>query len=57
VKAAMARKLRIKPSSTNILDYSCILSGFERESLAAEAKLKAELKAEQEKMKRKTKKR
>jgi hypothetical protein len=53
VKAAMARKLRIKPSSTNILDYSCILSGFERESLAAEA----ELKAEQEKMKRKTKKR
>jgi hypothetical protein len=32
----------IKPHSTNVLDYPCTMSGFERESLAAEAKLKAE---------------
>ena len=33
---------RESPHSTNILDYPSSMSGFERESLAAEAKLKAE---------------
>jgi hypothetical protein len=33
-----------KPHSTNVLDYPCTMSGFERESLAAEAKLKADKK-------------
>jgi hypothetical protein len=34
----------IKPHSTNILDYSVTMSQYERESLVAEAKLKAERK-------------
>jgi hypothetical protein len=38
------RKSPIKAYSTNILDYSITLSAFERESLVAEAKLKAERK-------------
>jgi hypothetical protein len=33
-----------KPHSMNVLDYPCTMSGFERESLAAEAKLKADKK-------------
>jgi hypothetical protein len=41
---AMLRKSRMKPHSTSVLDYPCTMSGFERESLAAEAKLKAERK-------------
>jgi hypothetical protein len=36
------KKRTLKPYSTNVLDYPCTMSGFERESLAAEAKLKAE---------------
>jgi hypothetical protein len=36
------RWLLIKPNSTNILDYPCMMSMYEKESLAAEAKLKAE---------------
>jgi hypothetical protein len=40
---AMLRKSRIKPYSTNVLDYPCTMSGFERESLAAEAKLKVKV--------------
>jgi hypothetical protein len=36
------KKRPLKPYSTNVLDYPCTMSGFERESLAAEAKLKAE---------------
>jgi hypothetical protein len=32
----------VKPYSTNVRDYPSTLSGFERESLAAEAKLNAE---------------
>jgi hypothetical protein len=40
---AMQRKSRIKPYSTNVLDYPCTMSGFERESLAAEAKLKVKV--------------
>jgi len=40
---AMPRKPSVMmPYSTNVLDYPCTMSGFERESLAAEAKLKAE---------------
>ncbi|HWO32193.1 MAG TPA: hypothetical protein VNO32_25640 [Candidatus Acidoferrum sp.] len=46
---AMLRKSRIKPYSTNVLDYPCTMSGFERESLAAEAKLKAERKEKKKK--------
>jgi hypothetical protein len=38
------KKLTIKPHSTNVLDYPSMMSGFERESLAADAKLKAEQK-------------
>jgi hypothetical protein len=38
------KKRPIKPHSTNVLDYPCTMSGFERESLAAEAKLKADKK-------------
>jgi hypothetical protein len=42
---AMQRKPSVMmPHSTNLLDYPCTMSGFERESLAAEAKLKAERK-------------
>ena len=42
---AMQRKPSVMmPHSTNVLDYPCTMSGFERESLAAEAKLKAERK-------------
>jgi hypothetical protein len=33
-----------KPHSTNVLDYPCTMSGFEKESLAAEAKLKLDKK-------------
>jgi hypothetical protein len=36
------KKRTLMPYSTNVLDYPCTMSGFERESLAAEAKLKAE---------------
>jgi hypothetical protein len=36
----MKREPPATPISTNILDYPCTMSGFERESLAAEAKLK-----------------
>jgi hypothetical protein len=36
------RWLLITPNSTNILDYPCMMSLYEKESLAAEAKLKAE---------------
>jgi hypothetical protein len=39
----MPQKLKIKPFSTRPQDYPSTLSGFERESLAAEAKLKAKL--------------
>jgi hypothetical protein len=42
---------RINAHSTRIDDYSATISGFERESLAAEAKLKAE----RDKKKRKNK--
>jgi hypothetical protein len=53
-EAVMPRKPpRIKAHSTRVDDYSAMMSGFERESLAAEAKLKAE----REKKKRKKKKR
>jgi hypothetical protein len=41
---AVQRKPSVmKPHSTNVLDYPCMMSGFERESLAAEAKLKVEV--------------
>jgi hypothetical protein len=46
------KKSSVKPHSTNVLDYPCTMSGFERESLAAEAKLRAE----QEKQKPKPRK-
>jgi hypothetical protein len=36
------KKRPLKPYATNVLDYPCPLSGFERESLAAEARLNAE---------------
>jgi hypothetical protein len=36
------RWLLMKPNSTNVLDYSCMMSMYEKESLAAEAKLNAE---------------
>ena len=39
---ATQRKSRIKPNSTNVPGHPGTMSGFERESLAAEAKLKAE---------------
>jgi hypothetical protein len=53
-QAAMPKKPpRIKAHSTRVDDYSAMMSGFERESLAAEAKLKAD----REKKKRKNKKR
>jgi hypothetical protein len=35
-------KPAVKPHSTNVLDYPCTMSGFEKESLAAEAKIVAE---------------
>ena len=38
----MPRKTRTKAQSTNILDYHSNLSMYEKDSLAAEAKLKAE---------------
>jgi hypothetical protein len=38
----MARKTRTKAHSTNILDYHSNLSMYEKDSLACEAKLKAE---------------
>jgi hypothetical protein len=47
---AMQRKPSVmNPHPTNVLDYPCIMSGFERESLAAEAKLKAERKKKKKK--------
>ena len=36
------KKSPVKAHSTNVLDYPCTMSSFERESLAAEAKIKAE---------------
>jgi hypothetical protein len=36
------RWLLIKPNSTNILDYPCMMSLYEKESLVAEAKIEAE---------------
>jgi hypothetical protein len=38
----MSRKTRTKAYSTNILDYHSNLSMYEKDSLASEAKLKAE---------------
>jgi hypothetical protein len=38
----MRRKKTVKPDSTRFLDYPASLSEYERESLAAEATLKAE---------------
>jgi hypothetical protein len=38
----MTRKTRTKAYSTNILDYHNNLSMYEKDSLASEAKLKAE---------------
>ena len=40
----MPRKLPTLPNSTNIIDYPNTMSMYERESLAAEAKLDAEKK-------------
>jgi len=40
----MPRKSKLKPDSTRPQDYPCTMSGYERESLAAEATLKAERK-------------
>jgi hypothetical protein len=40
----MPRKTKAIPPSTRVLDYSETMSEYERESLAAEAKLKAEQK-------------
>jgi hypothetical protein len=40
----MLRKSQIKPHSTRVLDYSATMSQYERESLAAEATLRAEKK-------------
>jgi hypothetical protein len=42
----MPKKIKVKPSSTRVLDYPETLSQYERESLAAEAILKAEREAE-----------
>jgi hypothetical protein len=36
------KKRPVEPHSTNVLDYPCTMSGFEKESLATEAKLKAD---------------
>jgi hypothetical protein len=44
----MARKTRTKAHSTNILEYSSRLSMYEKDSLASEAKLAAERKAEEQ---------
>lgn len=38
----MPKKAKVKPNSTRVLDYPETLSEYERESLAAEAMLKAE---------------
>jgi hypothetical protein len=38
----MPKKTKIESNSTRVLDYSENLSAYERESLAAEATLKAE---------------
>jgi hypothetical protein len=40
----MLRKTKPEPTSTDVLDYPATMSEYERESLAAEAKLKAERK-------------
>ena len=44
----MARKIRTKAHSTNILDYSSRLSMYEKDSLASEAKLAAERRAQKQ---------
>jgi len=44
VNPAMAKKKADQPLSPNILDYPSSMSQYERESLAAEAKLAAERK-------------
>jgi hypothetical protein len=41
-ESAMPLKPPVKPHSSNVLDYPCTMSGFEKDSLVAEAKLKAE---------------
>jgi hypothetical protein len=41
---AMSRNSQLKSPSTRVLDYSETMSQYERESLAAEATLKAEKK-------------
>jgi hypothetical protein len=38
----MPRKTKPEPHSPRVLDYSATMSEYERESLAAEAQLKAE---------------
>jgi len=41
-ECAMPIKPSVKPDSPSVLDYPDTMSQYERESLAAEAKLKAE---------------
>jgi len=38
----MPRKTKVEPDSPRVLDYPATMSEYERESLAAEAQLKAE---------------
>jgi len=45
----MPRKLRVKPHSTRILDYSSTMSQYEIESLAGEATLASEKKRKRQK--------
>ena len=42
--ASVQRKTKLEQDSTRVLDYSETISEYERESLAAEAQLKAERK-------------
>jgi len=44
----MARKIRTKAHSANVLDYSSRLSMYEKDSLASEAKLAAERNAQKQ---------
>jgi hypothetical protein len=53
----MPRKSGIKLDSSRVLDYPACLSEYERESLAAEAKLKAERKKQKPPKPRGTKER
>jgi hypothetical protein len=53
----MARKSGIIVDSTRVLDYPASLSEYERESLAAEAKLKGERKKQKPPKRRGTKER